>query len=122
MRVAVAALGVETDLLERRDDQRLARAGAAAQIVDLQALGDDLADREARAERTVRVLEDDLHGAAQRPQVLVAEALDRLAVEADGALGGQQAAQRAAQRGPASSAERRVGNEGGSKGRSLWSP
>src|SRR3546814_7708868 len=83
----VAAVGIEADFLQRGDDHRLALVPGAAQVMDLQALGNDLADREARAERAIGILEDDLHGAAQRPQVLVAEALDGLAVEADGALG-----------------------------------
>src|SRR3546814_7099503 len=72
--------------------------------MDLQALGNDLADREARAERAIGILEDDLHGAAQRPQVLVAEALDGLAVEADGALGRQQAKEGEAEGGLAGAA------------------
>src|SRR3546814_2165916 len=72
--------------------------------MDLQALGNDLADREARAERALGILEDDLHGAAQRPQVLVAEALDGLAVEADGALGRQQAKEGEAEGGLAGAA------------------
>src|SRR3546814_6606167 len=69
--VAVAAVGIEADFLQRGDDHRLALVPGAAQVMDLQALGNDLADREARAERAIGILEDDPHGAAQRPQVLV---------------------------------------------------
>src|SRR3546814_11140374 len=50
------------------------------------------------------ILEGELHGAAQRPQVLVAEALDGLAVEADGALGRQQAKEGEAEGGLAGAA------------------
>src|SRR3546814_13186452 len=107
---------MEPDSVQRGDDHRLALVPGAAQVMDLQALGNDLADREARAERAIGILEDDLHGAAQRPQVLVAEALDGLAVEADGALGRQQATE------GEGTEERRVGKERGSTGRSRWAP
>ncbi len=73
------------------------------QIVDLQRLGDDVADRHARVQRRVGVLEDHLHLAAhlahlaavQLGQVLAVEddlAAGRLVELQDGAAGGGLAA------------------------------
>src|SRR6185436_7292160 len=66
---------------------------------DAQALGDDLADREPRAERAERVLEDDLHLAPQRPQRAAAKVLDLGAAEADLPLRVLEPQQREAERG-----------------------
>ena len=57
------------------------------QPVDGQRLADDRADRHARVERGERVLEDDLHVAAERVQLLAAECDDVPALEPDLARG-----------------------------------
>jgi hypothetical protein len=61
--------------------------------VDQQPLGDDVAHRHARVQRRVRVLEDDLHVAAQRLQLVAAQVEDILAVEKDRAFSGWDQAQ-----------------------------
>ena len=65
MRIAVAVLGLQPDPVEQLGDPPLDPAPLAP-AVDQQRLADDLADRHARVERGVRVLEDHLHLAAQR--------------------------------------------------------
>src|SRR5690606_22678782 len=59
----------------------LARIGADA--VDDQTLLNDLADRHARVKARERVLEHDLHAAAQRAHGLTILVVDRLAIEPD---------------------------------------
>src|SRR5450756_999492 len=64
VRVALRVLGAEPDGLEQLEDALLA-LGLGADIVDLERLADDVAHAHARVQRGVRVLEDDLHVAAQ---------------------------------------------------------
>jgi hypothetical protein len=52
-----------------------------------QPLADDVADRHARVERAVRVLEDDLHAAAHLLQGVSVQGQDVLAVHRDGPTG-----------------------------------
>src|SRR6185312_13131588 len=60
---------------------------------------DDLANRHARIEAGKRVLEDDLHAAAQGPHLAAGLVVDRLAVEVDFAgIGGDQLDQRLPER------------------------
>src|SRR6185437_5219923 len=61
--------------------------GARLVGVDLQRLGNDLADPHARAERAVRILEDDLHLAPVAHQFLAVQLAYILTVKADGAAG-----------------------------------
>ena len=61
--------------------------GGAAEAVNPQQLAHDVARRHARIERGIRVLEDDLHLAAHRAHVGLAEIGHVAAVEADRALG-----------------------------------
>ena len=51
------------------------------ELVDGQRLADDRADRHARVQRRVRILEDDLHVARQRAQLVAAQRGDVLALE-----------------------------------------
>ena len=60
---------------------RGARRGVA-DLVHAQRLGEDLADRHARIERGVGILEDDLHVPAQTAQLVLVEVGDLLALEA----------------------------------------
>ena len=53
------------------------------ELVDDQRLADDRAHRHARVQRCVRVLEDDLHVARQRTQLVLAQRRDILALEPD---------------------------------------
>src|SRR5450759_4409172 len=64
VRVALGVLGAEPDGLEQLEDALLA-LGLGADVVDLERLADDVAHAHARVQRGVRVLEDDLHVAAQ---------------------------------------------------------
>jgi hypothetical protein len=75
------------------------RSASRADLVHLEALADDLADRHARAERAERILEDDLHLAAQGPQLTLGELLQILAVEGDAALALLESQQGETQRG-----------------------
>ncbi len=64
VRVALGVLGAQADGLEQLEDALLA-LGLGADAVDAQRLADDVAHAHARVQRGVRVLEDDLHVAAQ---------------------------------------------------------
>src|SRR5713226_3311138 len=68
VRVAAQVVGVETDRLEQVHHALLPLALVLGQLVDDERLSDDRADRHARVERRVGVLEDDLHVAAQVPE------------------------------------------------------
>ena len=67
VRVAVDVLGVEADHVQQVLRPRLAVALRRDLGVDLERLADDVADRHARVERGVRVLEHHLDVAAQLP-------------------------------------------------------
>ena len=69
MRVAPHVVGAEADGFEQFDDPLLELAPGLCQPVDDQRLADNRADGHARIERGVRVLEDDLHVARERPQL-----------------------------------------------------
>ena len=86
VRVALGVLGVEADRLEQLGDALLA-LGLGADVVDLERLADDVADAHARVERGVRVLEDDLHVAAQRVHLAARRLHDVDALEGDVAAG-----------------------------------
>ena len=79
---AIRVLGREAD-----DAQQLVNARtpllAAAAIVDHERLADDVADGHARVERCVRVLEDDLHLAANVAQLPPRQVRDVTTVELD---------------------------------------
>ena len=87
VRVAVVVLGVQADLLHQLLDRAAPLDVALVELVDRERLGDDRADAEARVERGVRVLEDDLHLAAHRLQLGALRVGDLLAVELDRARG-----------------------------------
>src|SRR4051812_36504777 len=78
VREAVVVLGVEPDLLHQLLHLRLQPAArlAVVEAVDAERLADDRADRLARVERRVRVLEDHLHLAAERLELALREAGD----------------------------------------------
>ena len=82
--------GVQAHFLERRDNRRFL-FGGRAHLVDAQALADDFADAHARAQAAERVLEHHLHFPAQRAHLLLAEAVQLLAFEANPALAADQA-------------------------------
>ena len=98
VRVAAHVVGVQADRLEqlRRSAPRT-RAGVFASLWIDQRLADDRADRHARVERGVGVLEDDLHVAARaRAARRLPSARDVLALEPDLARGRLDQAQDAA--------------------------
>ena len=107
VRIAVLRGGIEADLLQRRADALAPLLVAHAGALDEQPFLDDLADRQARRERAVGVLEDDLHLLAQRPHALGVEAVDALADVGDRPLRGDEAQQRQAERGLAGARTRR---------------
>src|SRR5262249_1718588 len=86
VRIAIARERVEADLLQRRVDDRAALAGRGADPVRAEPLLDDLRDREARRERAVRILEDDLHLSPERPERARPERMGRAAEELDAAM------------------------------------
>ncbi len=67
VRIAPAGQRIEPDLLQRPADTLVALLVGERPLVHLQPFGDDVADRHARAERAVGVLEHDLQLVAQRP-------------------------------------------------------
>src|SRR5882672_4853868 len=82
MRVAVGRVGGEADCAEK-----VAHAGGglapAGQAVGAERLADDSAHAVSRVQGGERILEDHLHGAAQRPQFSLAEVGDVTSVEKD---------------------------------------
>src|SRR3954447_3783106 len=78
VREAVVVLGVQPDLLHQLLHLRLQPAArlAVVEAVDAERLADDRADRLARVERRVRVLEDHLHLATERLELALREAGD----------------------------------------------
>ena len=82
VRVTARRVGGQADDLEQVADLR-ARLAPAREAVGPQRLADDAADAVARVERRERILEDHLHPPAQRPQLVLAELGDVLAVEED---------------------------------------
>ena len=103
MRVAVGVLAVEPDALQQADDAVVAVLVVFGQLVDVQALADNIADGHARVQAGVGVLEHDLHAAAVGQHVdgdFLLFVKQHFAVVDDGATGGLiQAQQRAAGRG-----------------------
>ena len=67
VRIARRVLGAQPDLVEQLPHARVGR-GALGELVDREPLAHDRADGHARIERRERILEDDLHLAAQLPQ------------------------------------------------------
>src|SRR5579884_2172200 len=84
VRVAVVVLGVQADALEQLLHAPLA---VLLRVVDRERLRDDLPHALPRVERRVRILEDDLHLAADRPQRALAEMGDVAPVEPHDARG-----------------------------------
>ena len=69
VRIAAHVVGLQADRLEQFDHAIGERtASSRRELVDGQRLADDRADRHARIERGERVLEDDLHVAAERAE------------------------------------------------------
>jgi hypothetical protein len=97
VRVAVEVLGVEPDGVHQLLDRLAPLALAGLHPVDRERLADDRADRLARVQRRVRVLEDHLRVAAELDQLLRLDVGDLLALELDRAAGRiEQAQQQAA--------------------------
>ena len=103
VRVAVGVLTVQADALEQGDDLVMALLGVGAQVVDVDALADDVADGHTGVQARVGVLEHDLHAAAVGQHIngdLFLFVKQDLAVVDDGAVGRLiQAQQGAARRG-----------------------
>src|ERR1700730_1537280 len=76
----------DADEVEQLPDASPA-AGAAVETVDIESLGDEVADRHARIEGSRRVLKDDLHAPAERSQLAFRQRRDVRSVEDDAAGG-----------------------------------
>ncbi|MCY1418607.1 hypothetical protein D9M71_341700 [compost metagenome] len=103
MRVAVPGFRIQSYLFERLNNRSfllLWRANA----MDAQALADNLAHAHARAQAAIRVLEDHLHLPAQWPDLLLRQAVQGRALEANDALAAEQPQDCQAQRGLARTA------------------
>ena len=79
MWIARGVLGRETDQPEQLDDSLPLAAGV--QTMEVQRFREHVADCHARIERAVRVLEDDLHLAAQRAHLALFQCAQLAAVE-----------------------------------------
>src|SRR3954454_21481399 len=88
VRIAVVVLGIEPDLLHQLLDRSLALALALVQVVDDERLRDDRANRLARVERRVRVLEDHLDLTPHRLQLAAAKRRDLAPPDLDRPAGG----------------------------------
>ena len=82
MRVAVGMVGVETHLIQHLQHNLLAFT-AVAQAVNFQAFGNRFAHGNARVERGIGVLKDDLHVAAQRLKIAAALGKNIFAIKED---------------------------------------
>jgi hypothetical protein len=82
VRILARVFATQSDFLQQLSHALLG-GGAFGQLMDGQSLPYRGPDRHARIERRERVLEDDLHVAAHRPQVLSLECADIDSVEAD---------------------------------------
>src|SRR5829696_4884550 len=82
VRIAEPQLRPESDRVEELDDPPFER-GASSEPVEADRLPDDLATRHARIEGRVRVLEDDVHPTAVRPQAAARQMGDVGPVEPD---------------------------------------
>jgi len=89
VRVPVAGIRIQTDLLERRDDRGLLFRGCT-DTVDAQAFGDDLGHAHARTEAAEGVLEDYLHLPAQGTYLVLVHGFQAFSLEANGPLAGDQ--------------------------------
>ena len=99
MWIARRIVWIEANKVEHLAHTLLA-GGMVAKLVGEEPLFDLVADREARVQRSERILEDDLHALAQRATLSGGELLDLTPVEGDGAGGGWlQAEGHAAERG-----------------------
>lgn len=83
MRIAVVIALAERDALEYSEHPGAPRGGTQARFVNDQRLLDDAADPLSRIQRRGRLLEDDGHLRAQRPQFLLGVAREVPAVEFD---------------------------------------
>ena len=86
VRVAVERVLPQAHLEGQLRDPRRQLAAARDAVID-ERLADDVADLEARVERGVGVLEDDLELAPIGPHLVARQAVDALAVDADLARG-----------------------------------
>src|SRR5712692_11448334 len=87
MRIAIGEVRVQAN-----DPEQLLHAllllASTGQIVDLERLADDAADRHARVEARIRVLEDHLHLASHFSQFAATQCREALIEEIDGAASG----------------------------------
>ena len=79
--------GYEADTFERLADELLHQPVVAGDAVDAQRVADRLEDGHRRIERSVRILEDELHPLAQRPEAPLRQVGDLLPVERDRPFG-----------------------------------
>ena len=89
MRVAVGVLTVQADTLQQGDDLVVTLLGIGAQVVDVDALTDDITDGHAGVQARVGILEHDLHTAAVGQHIhrdLLFLVKQHLAVIDDGAV------------------------------------
>ena len=93
VRIAAGVLGRQPHALQQL---RYAGAGLVAPAVDDEGLGERVAYGHARVERGERILEHDLHVAAQRAQRIALQGEHRCSLELHAATGGVQQAQQQA--------------------------
>ena len=82
VRVAPGMVGMQADQLEQLADPR-APGGTFGELVGIERLAEDAGDRHPRVEARERVLEDDLHPAAQGQHLAATQPAELDAVERD---------------------------------------
>ena len=90
VRIAKARVGIEADVAQRADHALLALAPAELGVVYPQAFLDDVGNRHARRERAIRILEHDLHTAAEWPHFSEGQPGDRAAEKHDRSIRGDE--------------------------------
>src|SRR5262245_46011138 len=97
MRVAILAIGVETDLLERRANTHTAFVWTHGWLLDRQAFLDDLANRKPRREGAIGVLKNHLHLLAERSHCLRIQLINAVTHIGNSPPGGNEPEQRKTQ-------------------------
>ena len=99
MRVSIYGGGIKPRLLQSGGDDGAPFDGVQILAREGKSLAHDVDDRQARGQRSVRVLEDDLHAATKRAHAGKPEGVDRFAEVGDPTLRGDQAQDRKPERG-----------------------
>src|SRR4029077_20273086 len=87
VREAKSRIWIEPDIVERLNDAAVALGFGHTRMMNLQAFLDDIGNRHTRRQRTVGILKNDLHVAAERAHFLEGPSLQIMTHERDQTFG-----------------------------------